>query len=228
MPRKYYKKKNYKKKKYNYRKPYNKFQLKPVSYTINKDVGIPDRMFTKLCITAFQQDSTGTYNEFVYCINSLYDPYRSYFGTQPMFYDQYSALYQVYKVLGVYVNFQFSRAAASDPVRIVMYANTASGVATNMEEARQRKGARYGILDSNASQKDLKGFSKYISIRKLFGENLDDTTYEANVTSNPTTQAYLHIGVMNGDNDGSAIALRLHSYFKFYCTFYDRQNQNES
>lgn len=83
-------KKRYRRKKRNYvTKRMDDRRTGKLNMLVNKrSLGIPDRYFTKLAITAVQAQSTGTLTQFYYQLNSLYDPYHSYFGTQPMFHDQ--------------------------------------------------------------------------------------------------------------------------------------------
>lgn len=218
-----YRKKRFNKKK-NYQKITNKQSGQPVKYTINRQIGIPDRMFTTLCVT--NQEGAyvdGSFVHRIYSLNSLYDPYGSYGTVQPQWFDQYSALYKFYKVTGCFVNIQLQNTYSADPVRLVMYADTDPSSPNNIEEARMRKGARYTILGATTSGSSIKGLTKYYNFRSILGCDLTDQIYETAVGSDPTYQIYLHFVTLNADMDSSAISYRVHSYIKFYCSFFDRK-----
>lgn len=131
------------------RRARKRFGGKPTAYTISRDVGIPDKMLTKLCTTYRHSYTQGAFIDQVLCLNSLYDPLQAIAAPQPMWFDEYSRLYKFYKCYKTMVNFQFQNGPAAPPVRYCMYANTDASAPANMEEARQRKGARYLVLGAN-------------------------------------------------------------------------------
>lgn len=85
------KKKFYRKKKFYKKKKYVKMYKKPPT-------GFPNKMYCKLNYSTETSYTTGTLSHRTYCINSLYDPGQSLFGTQPMLFDQLAAIYRRYKV----------------------------------------------------------------------------------------------------------------------------------
>lgn len=229
MPFKKNRKRRFRKK--NYNKKYNDFDKslmgKTPSSVINKGIGVPDRFYTSLAISNMRQIVTGTLGEWYYEINNLYDPYHSMLATQPMYYDQLTAMYKRYRVHGLWLNIQFQNHLATQPVRLVMWPDTNTSTVYTIEEARQKKGARYLLLGRNTSGGGLKAFTKYINFRKYFGKEIDENDYSG-TGGPPVRKMYLRIASQNADDGIAAIKVNIHTYFRFYCVFYERQQVLQS
>jgi len=79
MPKKFFKKKRaYKKKRF------QKYKKTRVPRGLSGGQGMPRNFYTKLKITAFKNEATGTLANNILLMNSLYDPFSSWFGTQPL------------------------------------------------------------------------------------------------------------------------------------------------
>lgn len=226
-------KKKYRKKFYKKKKDYgkivtyeNKRSGNNVKYVICKQVGVPDRFFTQLCLTAEMNTTQTTLYTFNFYLSSLFDCFQTHGAQQPMWFDQLSTLYAYYRVTGAYCNYQFTLDPGSDPMKICVYSNTASAGPTDIEEARQRKGARYIILGGTTNS-GLKKMSKYYNFRSYIGENLTDDIYGSSIASDPSYGVYNHISSIRTSGSGTC-SLRIHVYIKFYCSFFDRIAQTRS
>jgi len=80
------------------------------------DYGFPDRLRTKLhyCDVINLASSAGTPGLWQFRMNSLFDPDYSGLGHQPQWYDQLSAVYSFYRVLGSKITVTFIPGNVSD------------------------------------------------------------------------------------------------------------------
>ena len=78
-------------------------------------VGFPKKMMTtlKYCETVPLVSTSGSFATYYFSTNSLFKPNASSGGHQPMYYDQYSALYTKYTVLGSKVKVSFLPSSAT-------------------------------------------------------------------------------------------------------------------
>ncbi len=93
-------------------------------------VGFPSEFITNLVYvgTVVHNDASADFD--IWKQNSVFDPTVSVSTTQPMFYDQFTAIYQAYQVLATTVEMQVSVATATADVPIVLaYAWTDEGTA---------------------------------------------------------------------------------------------------
>lgn len=199
-----------------------------VDYVICKVIGIPSRFYTQLVVSAMRNITNGYLSQSNYALNSLYNPYQALFTYQPHYHDQLSLIYKFYKVTGCWVSFQIQNQSASQPVRLVMYADSETSAVSSIEEARQKRGSRYMILGRNTNATGLMKFQKYFNFRQIVGEDLDSSAYEALTTADPAYIVYLHLIVVNGDDAATAIDINVHTYFRFYCSYFDRKKVGTS
>lgn len=95
--------KRYQRKKKVYKKKRN-YKRKNRIFRTPRKFGFPQVMYTKITWTANVGISQTAASIRTYYLNSLYDPGASLWGTQPMLYDQLSAIYTRYKVYATKVN----------------------------------------------------------------------------------------------------------------------------
>lgn len=185
-----------------------------------RGVGPPKQMYAKLPYDDALSSAVtaGSYVSWVYQ-SSAYDPYQPAGGHQPLWFDQYAAMYQRYTVLGISYSMDVSGDYSNAvPFFCVAYPQTSSSPVSTVSYARERTGATE-VIASSQFRARLKG---YVSCAKVFGVNkrklLDDDQYSALVSTNPTQLAYLIIQVFNPSavNGTMYSNLRLMYYIRFF------------
>lgn len=109
-----------------------------------------------------------------------------------------------------------------------MFADGVNNSCTTFEQARQRPGARMALIGGTGNSASLKKFTKYISFRKVAGEDIADSNYEALTTADPAYKIYLHLYTQNAADGTSNIDVKIYTYFRFYCSYFDKQLVSES
>lgn len=160
--------------------------------------------------------------------SSLFDPYVALGGHQPMFFDQYAAMYRRYTVMGIAYQLEVVIDQASSGPLFVTVTPSGVGVSsTTLSVARERPGTRECCV-TTSNRGRMKG---YMSVAKLLGVNrrklLTDDQYSAAVTANPSQMCYLGLQAWNPSGTAAIIAhvsLRL----IYYCRFYDPTDPGQS
>lgn len=137
--------------------------------------------------------------EYVYRLNSCFDCDQSGVGGQPMGFDQWKALYSVYRVVAVEVEVQaVGNGAAANGLLAVAPTDTNGGFLSAEEIAglRHARGASF-------SPTQVGKVRALWRIGALLGRSdqtiLADPNCSAAVTANPVTQFYLTIGIESGN-----------------------------
>lgn len=137
--------------------------------------------------------------EYVYRLNSCFDCDQSGVGGQPMGYDQWKALYSVYRVVAVEVEVQaVGNGTNANGLLSVAPTDTAGGFLS----AEEIGGLRHAKAAAFSPTQVAKVRALW-RIGSLMGRSdetiLADPNCSAAVTSNPTSQFYLTIGIESGN-----------------------------
>lgn len=125
--------------------------------------GMPRNFFTKLKITAFKNEATGTLANNTLLMNSLYDPLSSWFGTQPLQFDEIAAFYWRYRVNACVIKCYIVNNSSSQRFRASLYCDNISGGPATMDAAMQQrecKWAHFAVNSQNGSTRVLKSTVK--------------------------------------------------------------------
>lgn len=164
-------------------------------------------------------------------LNSIWDPDQTYTsGHQPMWYDNYSLIYNRYIVLKTYVNIKCCAPNVNDFIVGSIRATNEFGAPTNLFLECERTGGRLFYMTpyqlySKSSTYDV---SKVLGIKPK--EYAEDEAYRTLVNTNPTSAntAYLNIAVQNVDLS-TTIVVYLDITMEFDVMFYDLiQNQPQN
>lgn len=138
--------------------------------------------------------------KYVFRLNSCYDPDFSSTGHQPMFWDQLTAVYGRYVVLGAKIKATFSpivnttaTTQPSGPMIIGIMADqdttTPTVVSTLLESSRSKTTFLNNALGGNNVKTLTATYSPALSL----GVDKEDQAVHAAVGSNPTLQYYAHV-----------------------------------
>lgn len=160
--------------------------------------------------------------------SSMYDPYAPVGGHQPMFFDQYAAMYRKYTVLGIAYELQAcTDGATTGPLIVIATPSADSTPPTSISIARERPGSKETIVSNNYKGR-LKG---YMSVAKTLGVSrrniLNDDIYSALVSTNPANVANLFVQAFNS-SAGYAVSVYITLRLTYYVRFFDPQDPAQS
>lgn len=206
-----------------------------VSYTVSRTSPLPDRSFTKLRYSSL---SALTYAGFAVPasaqirINSLFDPDLTGAGHQPLAFDEYSAIYNRYRVYGMKWKITFSNRDTTYQAEVAIQARpnvaTHSNMDTIYEAPYTNRKATLGIEGSGQAVRVLSG---YTSVSKIRGVNKsvvkNDDQYSALITANPAITPALTLYMQNTSTT-TAITVAYRVELEYFCEFYDRRLLTQS
>jgi len=192
--------------------------------------GIPSSVIAKLSYSDATTGSVsaGSTTSYTYH-SSLFDPYFTAGGHQPMCFDQYAILYNSYTVFGV--GYRISVQAltgGNDNAVLAVYTNTDGSTITHMGTMlEQKRGVKTTFFGGNYTSRTLKG---YVSVAKSYGVSLAkikiDDQFSAVVTADPlkTTKIIFHIYNQSTNSVNYQYTIQL----TYYCRFFDMKIQTPS
>lgn len=229
MPRKKIGKKSAgrgRKKRYNKKKSGNK-----VTTTIVKTPGFSDQCYVKLKYAEelHVYDSISHLMNYTFRGNSCYDPNYTGIGHQPMYYDQYSLIYNRYRVMGCKIKVNLINKSAGAAAYVVLQSGTDHSVSTTMTELLEQSRAHICKTIPVASRYPvvIKG---YTSTRKALGLNkkqIFDEDFSALTTTNPQQLWYQNLQFQSVD---AATLVDVYAMVSvtYYVQFFDRKNMTQS
>lgn len=216
------------KRKYGYKKP-KKNAVNLVGGRNGPRTGIASRVVT--CLKYHQRlnlSLTGAVaNDYIFRLNSLFDPDYTSAGHQPMYFDQLAAIYNKYKVFKtswVIKMIVSSDTTGSVETTIVPNNNLASLAAAGADTIAEMPRAFYKQWNSNTPI-TMRGSC---NLPKLTGRTSaqykSDDLYGANVGTNPSEELALHLINISS----STLTVTFDAQLKFHCEFYDPNNVSGS
>lgn len=163
--------------------------------------------------------------------NSCFDPDFTGVGSQPLGFDQWSAFYRRYRVLGSRI-IVTSATISSEPTRIAVAPLNTSGTITQpttLQESNYIKQSKATGLDTGTSSTMV---SNYISTAAIRGAPSDIVQYETDlsalISTNPSQQWYWHVMNYNVNGSVSPIDTNINVDIIYYVEFFDRETLSQS
>lgn len=163
------------------------------SYTVSPGFPFAPRIMATLKYSYSSLCSVAAPDSNVMRLNSLYDPDYTYTGHQPIGFDQYSALYNNYRVISVRVSGEAYNLVAA-PAVFVMFANTdLSSITSPFQAAEQPNATKQTVPSGNSLPLRI---NRNFSMAKICGmteeEYRTSPNTAATIAANPTNLAVLH------------------------------------
>lgn len=222
--KKYYnKKKKYSKRKRSgrkYRKVYSKAKITRVRGT-----GFSDTTFVKLNYVDRLTLSPGaTYCQYTFRGNSLFDPDYTGTGHQPMYFDQYTAIYNKYRVLASSITIDAADVSGDSALYMICTPNTDVLTATSIPLVMEQTGSVAPRMIPIAQRGPMPKLKLFATTRKVMGLSkgeINDDTYSATSGANPSNIWYWNIFFSSVDDVHHVIASVIVK-LTYYVQFYDR------
>lgn len=199
---------------------------------IRQPSGVPDRLFVKLtysCVISYSSVSGAVvYQQFRG--NGAFDPDVTGVGGQPYLFDQWSALYNYYRIRGSSLKSELqipppaSGSFAGCVTALQWPTNLANTPSATHELNREqpytklRNYKAYG--DHNLPIKQYMSTSKILGLRKVVPSI--DNTYTSAVGSNPNQQWYWNYILYTSDLATTSFTIPVTHRLVYYIEFYDR------
>jgi len=187
-----------------YTKRFNQVVSVPRSALRAGDYGFPASMKVRLKYADLIKLSATTVTQFkVYACNNIFKPDVNSTGHQPMYHDQYEAVYDQYQVISSKLTVKFNGGAGvgtNQPIVGVNKDNTVVGTASLLALMEQNQG-NFKIL----SPKDAGGLSTItstFSALKDLSVNISDKEYATTIGTGPSANNAMFWNIWIYGNDG--------------------------
>lgn len=224
MPRKSYKKKGKK------RVPRKRQNKKGPVTTIVKQPGFTDSMYVKLKYAEEVRIYDAASPSMVYSWrgNSLFDPNYTGTGHQPMYFDQYSLVYEKYRVTGCQITVS-SMNYATQTALMVLQSGTDAYIGTDLptllEQSRSHKSRLLPVSGRFPST-----IKAYCSTRKACGltsAQSNDQDFSAATTASPA-QLWYHNVLFKSQDGATPVNVWAVFQLTFHVQFFDRRIMTQS
>lgn len=186
-------------------------------------IGISNHRIVKLKSTAYYSvdPGAGSLAGGTVKLNSAFDPTGTFGSGQPLYFDQYSTMYNRYVVLGYSISVVAINATSGLPMVVGFTPMVDSTLLTDWKHYREIKGTIQKYLTNDV---DRTWFKVKGSIKKFMepagGSLLSDDTVQAAVTADPTRMCYGHIYLQTMDNTSdlpsTQLAITITQIVKFF------------
>lgn len=136
----------------------------------------------------------------VYRLNSLYDPYQSGAGHQPLGFDQMMTMYDHYTVIGARARINLCNTDGSNPQLVIAHIKDDASVGYDIQQVLENGRSRWCTLSPSDGGQATKTMTVNFSAKKFFSKNvLQENAFSGDVSNNPSEQAYLHLTLAPAD-----------------------------
>jgi hypothetical protein len=159
----------------------------------NLRLGIPPYMDAELVYaTSATLSFTNICTKWTFRVNSLYDPDKTGIGHQPLYFDQYAAMYNKYHVTSgdIRVNMTNTNGGELGTAAMVVVTDENSPSLEAVKE-RDRNYVVLGVPTNSTSRQVLK--ARWNEKALFPGISKNDDTLSANVVDNPTAFGYYNL-----------------------------------
>lgn len=199
--------------------------------TIVRSPGFTDTLYCKLKYATEVHFADGLSASTYYSFrgNSLYDPDYTGTGHQPMYFDQYSAIYNRYRVMGAKIEINAINASGSSATYFVLQSGTDTIISANITELLEQSRAKISKVLPISQRVPIK-IKSYVSTRKACGLNkkqIFDEDFSALTTSSPNQIWYFNM-LATSINNTSPLDFYFMATITYYVQFFDRKTQAQS
>ncbi len=223
----------FRRKKQNFRARRRKTVRKTRGFRASRAIARPlvtsDRQFVKLKYTSEDSFSGAPGFSLAYRGNGPFDPEVSVGGSQPVGYDEWSALYDRVRVRGCKIRAQIINTSATIPV-VAYVVPSRSSVAPTATLASQMVYSKQSFHNVTGGPLG-RALVHYMTTNKIAGDRKGivgfDDIFGSLVTSTPSTQWYWHLVGSSVDSINNAVGC-IYVTVTYYCEFYSRKRLAQS
>lgn len=190
---------------------------------VRTSIGFPDSEVAKIRYSDQITVTGTTYAQYTFRGNSVFDPDESGIGHQPMYFDQYAAVYSKYKVTASSCKVTVANYNATAAVVAVLVPSSEIVTITSYAIAMEQPYAKRTELIPISTRQGVKSTVKStMTTQRMLGltkAQLADDDYSASTGSSPISLWYWNIAFL----DDNAVGVHILVDLEYSVVFYDRR-----
>lgn len=214
-----YRRKRFRKKRFNKRRRRRYGKRRKINRVIVRGpTGIPDKLLVRLVYADQISITTGIPGKYVFRGNSIFDPDLTGVGHQPRFFDQYSQLYERYRVHASKINIKLVNASPNvSGLGVVPLTQSTSTELNSIVDLQEAPYVKFRWLQ-NGSNPTVTSITSFMKTSVIRGEKDEDDDYSAQFVANPTRMWYWHIIAAESDNSPPTVnsVVKITYYVEFF------------
>jgi hypothetical protein len=174
--------------------------------TLSSGVGFPrklhsrHRYITEFTLTA----TTGTFADYIFCANGMYDPDLTSTGHQPLYFDQMATIYDHFTVFRSHIKLEVLPDAKC---YVVLLPYDGGSLPGTQSEAAEQVGARSALVTNLVTRPQV--LQVGWSAKDYFGGDIfDNDNLQGNGSANPTEQSRFLIRLTGAGGAGASAFCR--------------------
>lgn len=171
--------------------------------------GFPNSIITKLryCDVLGLSSGTGAVNSTIFRANGIYDPDYTNAGHQPMWRDNYAAIYDFYTVLGSKITVTFHSRSATNGLIVGIIGSDSSSLSSTLNTLLEQNNSVHSITGSVNSQ-PIQLEMTYSPMENLGADVKNEDAAMTAVGSDPSAgEGVYYYGVYVSTEDGASTAV---------------------
>lgn len=182
----------------------------------------------KYCQIESANPGAGTAADHIWRATGIFDPYYTGVGHQPMGSDEWAFFYNHYHVIGAKIKVLFSSTATGNTSNYIGTIHTSADTTavTDLETLLERTGTQWGNVAPVDAGKPLTLVKKF-STKRFFNckDVLDNDNLRGTIAvSDPSENAYFHVGVFNPDGTTDNVNCNLTVEIEYICILTERKS----
>lgn len=169
---------------------------------VDVGLGFPSKIKTKLKYTGFlpRTSTTGTIDDYVFSLNGLYDTDITGGGHQPMYFDQFMAIYNHYTVIGSKIKLTAAALQSNTvPAVCCLWPNDDSTITPGGVNARVEQSGNKHILVGSTGD-SVREMTLGFSAKKVFGgDPLAQEKLQGDASNNPSDGYFAVVSTVAAD-----------------------------
>lgn len=193
-------------------------QYKPKLYNnVSMGIGFPKKLTVTLRYsTAFAMSSNlGTVNHHQTRLNDIFDPDVTFPGTQPMYTDQYLALYNHFHVIGSKLDYQIiSQEQNTVPINVAIWQNDDTFVTPARIQDLQEYGKSKAFIMGSVGNIVHRRTMKYSAKKTFGGSVLANNDLRGSVGGSPPEQTVSVVSIQSlNESSTASIYVKIDGYY---------------
>lgn len=227
-----------KKSMYKKRRPYKRRRVRKAvrpNYVVSRTAAIPDRMFTRLNYSAVHEMAYSAFGlpaVHQYRTHSIFDPDYTGAGHRPLATEQYSQIYNRYRVYGLKYKAIFACLDTANQADIFVLARPNLVTPTVLETILEHPYTKKAMVSPEGSGGSIRTISGYISNPKVLGVSKlrfrSDDQFQAVIGANPLSAGPLITFGLASPRPSLGTSCVVRLQLTYYVEFFDRKSLLQS